>query len=88
MLGAPSLRALLISAQKYTLQLGRAAFTRAFSASVLQKVVRRSPGTTHVRTSQANITHGECFELLQVVANQLCSSVAELLVVADAEVLE
>ena len=35
-LGAPSLPALLIPAQKQVLQLGRAALTRAFSAHVMQ----------------------------------------------------
>ena len=66
-LGAPSLRALLIPAQKYmSLQLGRAAFTRAFSASVLQKVVRCSPGTTQVLTFDLVIEETESLERLKL----------------------
>ena len=45
-------------------------------------------GTTRVLTSQANVGHLKHLKLLQVVTDELCSRVAKLFVVADAEILE
>ena len=87
MLGAPSLLALLIPAQKRVLQLGRAALTRAFSASVMQKCVRRSPGTTQVLTCEAKALEIKHCELREALDDEVDLRQWEL-VEADVKLLE